>query len=328
MQFRRGSYAGMNDLVDMIRGMQINDDLDALIGVSGFKGFGKSSFSKKFLIKYVEKYMGIKKFKPKMLEQYTAYTVNDLDRLLVNLPEYSPIDADEAVNFAMGEDWMKGVNKSTKKKMAKIRNKHHVFMFNIPDLWWLDKKYRDNMMTVWIHIVKKGYVMVALPNTAPGVDDRWFKKYLEKVFTKNPTNYFTPLDSIMKRLRRYPCYFDEFPFTKLDAKVYEKHLELRNIRTMQDGSEEEEKSLRGLTQKQKAMLVSPIFKIKDNSFPKTYTDIISNGGWTDKKLWEIFYKDAMSLQSFKRYKEIAGLTRDTRSKVLMPDKPVPNTSSL
>lgn len=316
----RGSYAGLNDFIDMIRGMIINDDLDALIGVSGFKGYGKSSFSKQFVKRYTERFCGIKRFTPKMLEQYTIYTVNDLDNALVNLPPYTPIDADEAVNFAMGEDWMRGKNKSAKKKMAKIRNKHHVFLFNIPDLWWLDKKYRDNMMTVWIHIVKKGHVMVALPNTAPGIEDRWYRKWLIKIFTSMPINYFTEREKIMKKLRRYPCYFDEFAVPKLNAKIYQKHLDLRNAKTMVDGTEEKEINARGLTQRQKAMLVSPIFKIKTKEWQSEHTEIVSNGGWTDKKLWETFYKESMSLASFKRYKEIAGVTKDTRSQILMPSK--------
>lgn len=317
-QFRKGSYAGLNDFVDMIRYMQVSEDLDSLVGISGFKGFGKSTFSKQVLIRYAEKYMGVKNFTPAMLENYTTYTVQDLDNALNNLPVYAPIDVDEAVNFAMGEDWMLGKNKKTKKKFAKIRNKHHVFLFNIPDLWWLDKKYRENMMTVWVHIVKKGHVMVAFPNTAPGIEDRWDRKWLQKQFTKNPSNYFTPLDNMMKKLRRYPCYFDEFAFPKLEERIYNKHLELRNVKVMDDGSDEQV-SMRGLTQKQKAELISPIFKIQDSSFKKEYTKIISDGGWTNKKLWHTFYKGIMSFDTFVKYKQVAGLTEPIDNKVLLPN---------
>jgi len=313
----RGAYIGMHDFVTMIRGLQKKEDLDALIGVSGFKGFGKSTFSKQIMRVYVRKYFGMK-FTPNMLEKYTAYTREDLERLVEDLPEFSPIDCDEAVNFAMGEDWMRSGNKRLKKIFAKIRNKHHLFFFNVPDLWWLDKKYREGMMNVWVHIIKKGHVIVSLPNIAPGIEDRWYKKWLEKNFTKNPVNFFTPLETVMRKMRRYPPYFDEFAFPKLPDVFYKKHLELRNKKVLEDGSEEKEENYRGLVQKQKALLISPIFKVKKESFKKIYTKIISDGGWTDKRLWETFYKDMMSYPSFKKYKEIAGETNDNRSQVLLP----------
>lgn len=290
-QFRKGSYAGINDFVDMIRYLQVSQDLDVLIGVSGFKGFGKSTFSLQVMIRYVKKFMGVKNFTPSMLEKYTAYTIKDLNRLLNNLPVYAPIAMDEAVNFAMGEDWMLGSNKRTKKKFAKIRNKHHVFFFNIPDLWWLDKKYRENMMTLWVHVVKKGHVMVSTPKISPGIQDRWDRKWLQKQFAKKPTNYFTPLATIMKVLRRYPPYFDEFAFPKLDKDIYEKHLELRNSRTMEDGSDEKQDEIDKMlrtTWKAQPMLI----KKKWTAFQKWYTGIMANGGKpTTNDIYSFFFED-------------------------------------
>lgn len=298
-----GSYQGLNDFVTLLRGFQVKDDLDALIGVSGFKGFGKSTFSKQVIIRYVEKYMNIKKFTPTMLEKYTAYTKEDLFKMLDELPEYSPIDADEAVNFAMGEDWMKSGNKKMKKVMAKIRNKHHLFFFNIPDLWWLDKKYRENMMTIWAHIIKKGNVIISVPNTAPGVEDRWDRPWLQKAFTKDPINYFTPLENIMKRIRKYSCYYDEFPFPKLDEEIYKKHLELRNAKTLET-PEDDDSNLGFIDMKWRDMCRNIGYNLSNNGSKMSVKDIWEYGKYPGTDKFPMTYDAFRRMVTEMKHKEL------------------------
>lgn len=233
MQFTEGSYPKLNEFVEMLRGMQKQEDFDCLIGVSGFKGFGKSTFSIQTSRRYVKKYKK-EKFS---VGEYTAYTNEDVFKKVDELESYSPLSCDEAVNFAMGEDWNKAENKRLKKLFTKIRTKHLIFFFNIPDLWWLDKKYRENMMTIWIHITKKGHVMLALPNLAPAIEDRWNRDWLIKAFKKQHWNFFSDMEKMMKILRRYPCYYDEFTFPKLPERMYQEHLRLREERMLDDINE-------------------------------------------------------------------------------------------
>jgi hypothetical protein len=311
-----GSYRGINEFVTMLRGFQVNEDLDALVGVSGFKGFGKSTFSKQVIIRYVEKYIQ-KSFTPKDLEIYTAYNQEDLFRLLDELPEFAPIDADEAVNFAMGEDWMKSGNKRMKKVMAKIRNKHHIFFFNIPDLWWLDKKYRENMMTIWIHIVKKGHAMVALPNTAPGIDDRWDRPWLQKAFTKDPINYFTGIEDIMKRLRKYSCFYDEFAFPKLPDRIYEKHLELRNARTLET-PELNDNLLNKTEYKYKIALTSLLYNMKMDGFKNIQL----------KDLHKKYFKNPLTGEISIPYHTLANMLNEVETIKIKNSFPIPQINKI
>jgi len=223
MELALGSYAGLNRFIKLLRTMQIEEDLDCMIGVSGFKGFGKSTFSIGCAKRIVE---GVLKQKFR-IQEYTAYSLQDTLRMANTLPDYSPLVCDEAVNFAMGEDWMISEHKHLKRVMAKIRTRHLIFFFNIPDLWWLDKKYRENMMTVWIHIIEKGKVIMALPNLVPALEDRWNRDWLLKKFRKIHWNFFSDPNIIMRILRKYPCYFDEFAFPKLPQPLYRQHIKLR-----------------------------------------------------------------------------------------------------
>lgn len=280
---QEGSYIGLRRFVDLLRTQQIQEDLDCLIGVSGFKGFGKSSFSGQVCRHYVPKYLK-EKF---VWEKYTPYTIDQVFEKLDTLPEYAPLNCDEAVNFAMGEDWMRRHMKDLKKIFARVRTKHHIFFFNIPDIWWLDRKYRENMMTMWIHCVKKGHVMFSLPNIAPGIEDRWYRKWLVKAFTHRPVNIFTPKEQIMKKLKKYPCYFDQFAFPKLPKRMYRKHLQLREKYVLMRGSEERDKR--------------PV--IIRNIVLATFFDYLKNNGQPKLTLMQFHEKYTSELMSFTTLKK-------------------------
>ena len=226
MEFAIGSYSKFNAFTRILRLLVTVEDLDAFTGVSGFKGFGKSSFSIGCCKRIVENYMG-ENYGVKAVGKYTAYSNQDVQDKVRDLPDYSPLACDEAVNFALGEDWMKSENKELKKVLTKIRTKHLMLFFNIPDLFWLDTKYRENMMGIWIDIVRKGYCTLNFPNLSPGLEDHWMRDWLKKEFKGIHWSYFQGFDRGMKKLQSYPCYYDQFPFPKLPQDLYAEHLRLR-----------------------------------------------------------------------------------------------------
>jgi len=216
-----GSYQGLNKFVKLIHSIQAQD-FDVLIGVSGFKGFGKTTFSIQVGKHHVMNNLN----KRWSLKDYLAWDNENVFDKAYALPEFSPLICDESVRFAMSEDWNARESKRLKKVFTQIRTKHLVTFFNIPDLFWMDRKYREGMMTVWIHLVTKGYAIVFVPDLRPGIDDRWHRKEI-KDFMK-PYNFFTPIDNVLKTLRRHPCYCDEFAVPKLPADEYASYMKLRD----------------------------------------------------------------------------------------------------
>ncbi len=218
---KEGSYVGFRRFIDYLKGMQDND-YDVLIGVSSFKGFGKSTFSMQVCRYYIAKYMKEIKYNVRDFNAFDNYEVHDK---INKLPEFSPFNCDEAVRFAMAEDFMRTESKEMKKAFTQIRTKHHIITFNIPDIWWIDKKYREGMMTIWIHIVAKGYAVMFLPDLRPGVNDRWHRKDLLEIL--KPFSFFTPIEKIMPSFRKMPTYHDEFAFPKIPTDIYEHYLKIR-----------------------------------------------------------------------------------------------------
>lgn len=286
--FIQKKYSGIQAFVTVLRALLIKEDMDALIGVSGFKGMGKSTFSIQVARLYFKNYLPDKKF---VLEKSVAYSFDDVLRVIDENEPYTPIVCDEAVNFAMAEDWSKAESRKLKKIFAKVRDKHHIFFFNIPNMWWLDRKYRESMMTVWTHILKKGYAVISLPNLAPGIDDVWHKDFLRKRFQKVHFSFFSDVDDIMKIFRKYPCYFDEFTFPKLPEKLYEKHLELRNAQSTDTFDESD--AMRRLAFKLR-LLPYDLIRFRFDELYELMTKIKNNGGiekYPVKDLFEFVYRD-------------------------------------
>jgi len=224
MKTGQGSYPGLNRFVDMLRGMQ-EKDMDVLMATTGFKGCGKTTFNIQVNRRYSQRYLKVKFDN----DRFTAWDNYDVFTKIHTLPEYSPLNCDEAVRFAMGEDWMTAESKELKKLFTQIRVKHMIVEFAIPDFWWLDRKYRESLITIWVHIVKRGYAIVFLPDLTPGVDDVWHRDQFRKLFKRTTFNFFSAnIDKIIKLMRKHRCYYDEFKFPKLPERVYNDYLKIRN----------------------------------------------------------------------------------------------------
>ena len=141
---------------------------------------------------------------------------------------------DEAVNVMMGEDWGKRENKDLKKIFTKMRTRHLCVFANIPDFWWLDAKYRENMVTFWTHVYQRGWTALSYPSLVPGIKDRWFRDYFLKTQTR--ISYLTPKDVSEGMMRKYPCYQDIIYYPKVPDKIYSKYRELRDAHTKASGS--------------------------------------------------------------------------------------------
>lgn len=273
------SYEKLDDFVLATRWMQ-EQDLDVVNGWSSHKGFGKSSGIIQYDIRYIGKFgltcvrcghdfvftgeaireggRGIRVVKeidqrcPRCdketkkttgmfnFKKYLAYDNDEVREMIYTLDPYSPIHADEGVRFMMGEDWMKSENKEMKKLFAQMRTKRFSVNVAIPKFKWLDTKYREDMTTFWIRIIRRGTAVVLMPDLGES-DDVWhlkeFQKYLGHI------NYFTPLSVIQQRLdklmSKHPCVHDIISIPPVPAPIYAKYKEMRDLKAFERKGEEQ-----------------------------------------------------------------------------------------
>lgn len=220
-----GAYSRMANFSTLMRKYQLAD-FDCIVAITGSKGIGKSSWGINFMRKYLSMHFGSDYFSVK---KHVAYDNEEVKKML-DLPKYSPFMADEATRFAMGEDWMRADNKELKKILAQCRTpKNLIALLNIPMLTWLDSKYRGGLVNMWVWIPVRGIALYFTPDRNPGVDDPWHLKFFQKKI--GFIDEFTDFETLLRKVRKHPCYKDYMTFPKVPAKIYAKYHEYRTERT-------------------------------------------------------------------------------------------------
>jgi len=171
--------------------------------------------------------------------KFIAYDNQDVVRKIFSLPQCSPIIADEAINFLSTLDHNKTESKELKKLFTVVRPKRFFYFFNIPELTWVDSKYREVMSTFWIRCIERGTAVI-FERDKGEAKDKYHLKELEKIM--GTVKFFTPMEKIKRSIRKHPCFFDMIKFKELDKKTYEEYEYVRNARNLQRQIEEQELS--------------------------------------------------------------------------------------
>lgn len=173
------------------------------------------------------------------IAKYIAYTADDIYKKMRTLEDFSPLCPDEAVNFAMGEDWMFSSNKKVKRLFAQCRTKHLIIFMNIPKFSWVQSKYRDDMATAWYRILYRGICIMLIPDLGE-VQDSWHLKEFEKLL--GSYNVLTPKDQLKEKINKlrmkHPCFYDSFHVPKLPDRIYQIYKKVRDHYVYKDESQE------------------------------------------------------------------------------------------
>ena len=225
------AYENFGKLIKYFRSLQ-EADLFPIVAVSGALGQGKTSFSMQCSIKYCKEYLNESYFS---CNKYIAYDNDEVLAKYYNLPENSPLIADEAVRFAMSMDWNKAINKEVKRKTTEIRPRHLLFFMNIPNFSWMDAIYRHELVSMWAWIPTRGYAVIFRPDNNPGEKDRWHLKEFTKY--RHRIDHFTDIDKIYSMVNSHKCFFDMVQFPKVPEDIYQEYLKIRLKRTIGDAAE-------------------------------------------------------------------------------------------
>jgi hypothetical protein len=225
VEIHTNQYSKFYNFVELLRQDQL-DDFDCMIAITSRKGFGKSSTALKIGMTLHKRYL---KTRFDMKDQI-VFTPEEVNEKIDILPPYSCLIWDESVMGAMGEDWNKAISKILKKKITTCRTKHLIIILNIPDLSWLDGKYRNNLLTHWIHIVDRGLGVWFLPDHRPVAKDCWHLDIFDNLFPKKKRIEDPRInpEPILKKLLRHPCCEEEFVIPKVGEENYQEYLEVRD----------------------------------------------------------------------------------------------------
>lgn len=196
--------------------------LDTFAAVTGRKGMGKTTYA----INQTREYLNLSQELPAYTnKRYIAFDNPEMQRFIHQIPEESPIIWDEAARGAMGEDWNKLENKELKKLSAQIRPKKLKIFMCIPRFQWLDKKYREDIITHWVWIPTRGHAVIFTPDDNPGSDDVWHMKDFKRM---GRIDMMTDIEVILAKVRKHPCYFDHIEYPEVPQSIYEDYMKLRD----------------------------------------------------------------------------------------------------
>jgi len=170
-------------------------------------------------------------------DKFIAYHNSDAQRKMLKMPRYSPLIFDEAFNFMASQDHNKVESKDLKRKMTVIRPRRLLMITNLPNIKWIDSKYREIMSHFWFQCLDRG-LAVCYEKDKGISKDVWHLKEVEKYM--GVVKYFSSLDQIKKKLKKTPTYFDTFSFPKLPEHVYDDYEYFRNAHNLQKQAEEME----------------------------------------------------------------------------------------
>jgi len=194
-------------------------NFDTMLLLSGDKGLGKSSFAIMLAREWCS-VLGIP-FSPK---HHIAYSNQQVQERIDNLPRFHPLIADEAVNFASSTEWAKLENRELRKKIAQVRTRHLFFILCWPmKVNKIEKTYLDSFVNYWIHIIKRGVGAIFVKDINP-VTDSWRLSMFKDIggFTE-----FTGVDKIKKKLSGHPNFWYIITAPKPSEEFYKRYLVIR-----------------------------------------------------------------------------------------------------
>lgn len=209
---------------------------DSMILLTSPKGLGKSTAAIQMAKEWVRlrnklaDKVGFKRI-PFNPNRHIAYSNADMMNKIDELDAFEPLIADEAVNFATSEDWNKKQNKLLKKKLAQVRTKRLLFILCFPlQPQKLDKTYLASFVNYWINLYARGKGVVFIKNQNLE-KDRWRLSLFEKIgkFTE-----FTPVEQILKTLKKHPNFWDKISMPNLTKNEYKRYLKIRDANVYND----------------------------------------------------------------------------------------------
>ena len=267
------SYSQFKKFIKGIRNFQ-KVNYDNIILISGARGNGKTTCAIQLARWYNLVYFPDEKFD---VFKYIVYNENEVKDKIMKLQPRAPLVCDEAVRFAMGQDWAQSENKEIVQLFAQMRTKQLTVMMCIPKMTWSQKKIQQ-MSSFWVKLYTRGFAVVFRPDQSEFADMYHLDelKALEKCFFLGDN-----LEQLMHRIRTHPCYFDEFTFPPLPQEVEDKYMKLRDSYVFDTSNKETENSLNDPKERYKWLAY---WLVKKEKFSNQKVSDLSHNLFEDKKL--------------------------------------------
>lgn len=163
-------------------------------------------------------------------DKFIAYTNEDAYKKLIRSPQYCPLMFDEAYNFMAADLHNKTESKSLKRLFTVVRPRRLFMIAIIPEIKWIDSKYREVMSHYWVHALTKGVGFV-MEKDKSVTKDKWHLDEISALM--GVVKYFTSYEKIKRNIKKHPCYWGMVNWGEMDTKIYDEYELVRNAHNIQ-----------------------------------------------------------------------------------------------
>lgn len=198
----------------------LQTDRDAVLCITGDTGEGKSSFSWQLSMELM-KLTGVTYNPVKNM----VFDKEEFGEACDNFPEFSSVDADEAVGIFYARDYHDEEQIAILKKADRIRYRHLVIKCLIPSLFHIDSHIRNARVRIWIYIDSRvgrgedGYAhaYVFEKEKNPFNADPWNMNKNRELFTRG-------------KIDKSPNYMGEIVFYDFKPEEYKIYLQVKDLK--------------------------------------------------------------------------------------------------
>lgn len=198
----------------------LKSDRDVNIGVGGFTGEGKSTFSTKLSQSYAKvanTYWGFNRMTWSRKEMITWIDGDKKGK--GQLPEYSIILPDELFSMFYRRNWYDESQIDGIATFNMCRDRHIMLCGNVPNFWDLDSAFTSRIR-FYVYVPRRGISWVFQQENNPFSSDNWNTQENKKLFRKH--------QSPMK-CKNFVC---EIHFPDWNDKEKERYLQVRNTKRL------------------------------------------------------------------------------------------------
>lgn len=193
-------------------------DRDFIFTINGPRGFGKSTFGAVWAKSYFENNLGMS-FTKKRLQQSLVRPGNLQQEILDDDHEFWPIVLDEAILSAYVGDYAKNDVKDLIKLFTICRDKHRPMCLISPSVDDITTRLR-NFAVYRLSVKARGVAVLFTKDLSEAASkDPFHLDELQKYEGLHDES--TPVEDVIKRLRRHPCFKDVIEFPRLPKEVQE-----------------------------------------------------------------------------------------------------------
>jgi len=194
---------------------------DAVYGITGEEGVGKSTFGIQFGKATDNKFA---------FERNIIFNPDKekIKKLILGLPKYSVVDVDEAIKILYKMQWYTEIQHMLNMIYALCRRENKISLLLMPRFKDFNEFFRNHRIKLWIHIVDRGVAVVFAKHWSPFIQDPWLMKENDRLVRESSKQKIAvPLSEKLKILRRSPNYVMEIAFPPLTKEEEDLFEELR-----------------------------------------------------------------------------------------------------